>query len=98
MDELVAVVEELAVQVFFDEAEHTLEKRVEGLLVRPDRGDADLRTLEQVLITDFGGGNVELVPDAALQALDDHPLLFQAAAPGQMQVEDRVRNHHAREP
>jgi hypothetical protein len=42
MDELIPVVEELSVQVFFDESEDALEESIERLLIRPDRCDSDL--------------------------------------------------------
>src|SRR5262249_21647419 len=98
VDELISVVEELTVQVLFDESEDVLQQGVQGLLVRTDGRHSDLRTLKQILIADFRRRDLELVADAALQTLDDHPLLFQPAAARQVQVEDPVRNHHLSSP
>jgi len=94
MDEFISILEKLAVQIVFDEAEHVLEKRVERLLIGSDHSHSDPGPLWKILVSDLGGRNLELVADAALETLHDHPLLFQSSAAGQMQVEDRVRNHH----
>src|ERR1700693_4404710 len=94
MNEFISVVEELAGEVVFDEPKHALQQRVEGLLVRADHGDTKKCALQKVLIAHFGGGDFEFVADTALQALDDHALLFQASATGQVQIEERVGDDH----
>jgi len=45
MDEFISILEKLAVQIVFDEAEHVLEKRVERLLIGSDHSHSDLGPL-----------------------------------------------------
>ena len=40
-------------------------------------GQAENRFLPQILISDFGDGHIELIPQSTLQALQDLPLVFQ---------------------
>jgi hypothetical protein len=94
MEELVLIVQDLAVEVLFDESQNSLEQGVERGLVGSDRGNRNLSTLEKFLITDFGGRNLKLVADPALQALDDHSLFFEPATSRKMKIEDPVSDHH----
>ena len=57
---------------------------------------AEVLTANPGPVADFRGGDFELVADPALQALDDHALLLQAAAARKVQIEKRVRDHHGR--
>ncbi len=90
MDELVSVIQQLAIEVLLDEIQHLLQQRVERYLVRSDRGDRQLGSFQEILRSDLGSGNLELVSEATLQTPDDHPLFLQAAAAGQVKVEDGV--------
>jgi len=90
MDELVSVIQQLAIEVLLDEIQHLLQQRVERHLVRSDRGDRQLGSFQEILRSDLGSGNLELVSEATLQTPDDHPLFLQAAAAGQVKVEDGV--------
>src|SRR5215471_12441203 len=94
MDELILVMEQLAVEVALDEPEDSLQEGVQGLLIRSHHADAQLSALQQVLIPDFGHRDLEVVADPGLQALHDHALLFQSAATRQVQVEEGVSDDH----
>jgi hypothetical protein len=96
VNELVSVIEQLAVQVGFHESEHSLQQRVERFLVGSNGGNPELGSLKQIVVSHLGRGHFELVADPALEALDDHPLLLQAAATRKVQIEESVRNHHTR--
>ena len=65
-----------------------------GCLVGADRGDPELRPLQEVLVSHLGRGDLELVADPALEALDDHPLFFQPPASRKVDVEDGVGEDH----
>ena len=94
MDELVAILEDLAVEVRLDERQDVLEQRVERRLVRSDRRHTEGRPLEKILVPDLGRGDFELVADPGLQALDDHPFLFQAATARQVKIKHGVGEDH----
>ena len=64
MNELIPVLQDLPVQILLHEPQDALEQGVERRLVRADRGDPDLGALEQVLVADLGGRDLELVADA----------------------------------
>lgn len=97
MDEFILVIQQFAVEVLLDESQDLLQQRVQGHLIRSDRGNRELRPFAQVLRTDFRRRDLELVSKARLQAADDHPLLLQASAAGQMEVEDGVGENHGGE-
>jgi hypothetical protein len=94
MEELILIVQDLPVEVLLDEAENVLEQGVEGRLVGADGRDRELRPLQEILIADLRRGDLELVPDSALEALHDHPLLFEAPAAGEVEIEDGVGEDH----
>src|SRR5262245_36257048 len=94
VDELVAVIEDLAVEVRLDECEDVLEQRVERRLVGPNRRDAEGGPLEQVVIPDLGCRDFEVVADPGLEALDDHPFFLEPPAARKVQVEKGVSENH----
>jgi hypothetical protein len=98
MDELVVVAEDVPVQVFLDESENVLKQGIEGRLLAADDRDPETRALEKVLVSDFGGGDLELLANPRLQAPHDHPLLLESTAAGKVEIEDRVADDHAEFP
>jgi hypothetical protein len=94
VEELIVVLEDLAVQVLFHETQDALEQGVEGRLVGSYDGGGELGPLEEVLAADLGAGDLEFLADAALETAKDHPLLLQAPAARQVDVEDSIGDHH----
>src|SRR5689334_2448038 len=94
VNELVAIGEQLAVQILLHEAKDVLEERIERLLVGADRRHPQLRPLQQVLVADLRRRDPELVANAGLEALDDHALFLQAAAAWEVDVENGVGEDH----
>ena len=94
MDELVAVVEQFAIEILLHERQYVLEELVERDLVGTDGSNGELGPREQVLGAYFRRGNFELVSEPRLQAPDDHSLLLEAPAPRQVKVEQGVGDNH----
>ena len=63
MDELVPVLEDLAVEVRFDEPQDVLEQRVERGLVRAHGRDGQGRALQEVVVVDLRRRDFELVAE-----------------------------------
>jgi hypothetical protein len=94
MDELISELQQLPVEVVLDEGQDSLEQGVERRLVGADHGNSQTRPLKQILISDLGAGDFKLGTNASLEASDDHSLFFEAAAAGEVEVEDRISNDH----
>ena len=50
------------------------------------------RSLPEILIIDLGHGNVELVPEAILQTLDNMPFVFERVRPVDAKFESEDAN------